>query len=187
MGSEHELAQLEGLLGELYTPTTPPSRRKDIELMLESFRNNADWAKCRFFLLTSHQPMTMYYIALVLHHTVVARWFRTAVEERNALRNFVWEFLLAHHERLDGAVLTKACQVLASIAKFDWPQSDPDYMLRIEATLQRGSSFRLLACTLFKTTLEDFVGSRLTSVPAARQERGATNTVPRTQPTHAIG
>ena len=45
MGSEHELAQLEGLLGELYTPTTPPSRRKDIELMLESFRNNAEWAK----------------------------------------------------------------------------------------------------------------------------------------------
>ena len=53
---------------------------------LEPIRNDADWAKCRFFLFTSQQPMALYYIALVLHHTVIARWFRTSVDDRNTLR-----------------------------------------------------------------------------------------------------
>eukprot|EP00047_Mylnosiga_fluctuans_P021260 m.102500 g.102500 ORF g.102500 m.102500 type:complete len:979 (+) comp8827_c0_seq2:75-3011(+) len=173
MDSAGQLAQLQQLLQEYYSPLSDNQRKKDIESVLQQFKAQPGvWRQAAALIELSTDQATLWYLCSVLEGVVTRAWAAMDAAERSQFRAFLYRYVTEKYSSLDKIVQAKVCKVFVTLGKIEWPEAFPEFLPSIFQLVQAneppGLGMRLLLmCS------EDLSDAR--GVPAARARalRGA--------------
>ena len=154
MNSSECLRSLEALMSEFFHESTTNERKRQIEVILNQFAKQDNcWEQCLQYLTQTDNEFTQMYCLSVLENHVVLKW-HTLGSDRRDKRLSVWNYLLTCHQSMAPFVRNKTAKLLVTIARFDWPNTYPDFMINVLDLFQSKNTISL-ALTLLKTTVEE--------------------------------
>lgn len=168
LDTNSDCVALENLINEFFHINTGNSRKQEIEQILNFFRDEKNsWSQCLKFLFSTESQFTKMYCLSVLENTVNKKWFGLS-ENKEAIRNTLWRYLIENHSQDSIFVRNKTCKILVDIARLDWPHFYPDFFSNIFHLIETKETI-LLGLILLSTAIEEFTLPK-ENLSAARKE-----------------
>lgn len=167
------IAEVEAALARLLDPTTPAADKAVVEQQLAQLKAapHACLPVLYQLLRTSNSEYALWFAATTMEEYVAKKWSHLQAHEQQHLRQFAWEYLLAHSAANGAAaaqrafVVRKLRKVVADIARLEWTASNasdgsaqgtwPEFMSQVEALVIEGST-RLSGLELLSVVVEEF-------------------------------
>ncbi|KAI8922602.1 armadillo-type protein [Entophlyctis helioformis] len=155
--------QLQFLLKEYFeSPSTPPSRKKQIESQLEELKQRPDTVAVCERLLSNPNATSPYthWFCLTVFEDLLPQWqSRVSESLRKSIREFLWSLVTSSQHRTAFAsfVSTKLYKLLVLIARQEYPSEWPDFFDSIVALQQHDEA---LCLNLLKIAVEEFANVR---------------------------
>ncbi|TMW59926.1 hypothetical protein Poli38472_004995 [Pythium oligandrum] len=163
-GATNELiAQVEDALRRIMDPTTPTPLKTQLETQLTEFKAHVPTCLAVLYQLlsSSTNEYALWFASTTMEEYVATRWRQFSVQEKQHLRQFVWEYVLAQGTSTTSGrpqhafVLRKLRKVIADIARLEWLISSngavspttasalwPDFLSQVEAMVMETSTRR---------------------------------------------
>ncbi|XP_047503232.1 exportin-6 [Pieris napi] len=172
--STEALASLEMVMLEFNAPTTNNFRKREIELMLESFFNNREsWKHCLLFLQKSQNQYVLMLILTTLENIINRQWYYLSDDEKVEIRMTLLYELTAKHDKMLYYIRNKLAALIVAIARNDWPHLYPDFFNNIVELLKYDGQRCIVGLVLAQTASEELGAARDTGVllPSARRSQ----------------
>lgn len=158
---EETLGILESLINDFYSGSTSNERKRELELMLNSFTARSDSADyCLRFLTKSRSEFTIMYCLSVIESAInrsPSSLDRTAHQALllMSIKSTLLKYLLSIYTVLPPFVVNKTAKLIVDIGKNNWPHNDPEFVNDFYALVQvkETCSVGLLLLQIF---LEEF-------------------------------
>ncbi|XP_015917777.1 exportin-6 isoform X2 [Parasteatoda tepidariorum] len=160
MSSEELLTSLEVLIHEFYNISTTNERKRQIEEILENFKNQPEcWKHCLSFLSNTSNEFVMMYCLTVLEYVINKLWIRMPGPDKAELRTKLNSFMINHHLKVPNYITNKLGKLIVDIGRHDWPHFYPDFYMNIHQ-LAQSSETAPLGLMLIITSFEEFTSPR---------------------------
>jgi Exportin 1-like protein/Importin-beta N-terminal domain len=132
------LNEVQHLLKEFHNPGSSNERKRQIEQQIELFKNRPDaWKICLEALDSVDNQVLWFFCCSTVELLVANRWHTLAAESKLQIRRSVWNLCLELPKlKTTNIEKNKLCQLVALIAKREFPNDDPDFMNRLVDVLQ---------------------------------------------------
>lgn len=131
---EETLTILESLINDFYCGSTSNERKRELELMLNSFTARSDSADyCLRFLTKSRSEFTIMYCLSVIESAInrspQSPFDPTAqkVLLHMSIKSTLLEYLLSIYAVLPPFIVNKTAKMVVDIGKNNWPHNDPEF------------------------------------------------------------
>lgn len=157
---DKSLSALETLLTEFFSSNTTNERKRQIEELLDGFKNQPEcWRHCLNFLSNTSNEFVMMYCLTVLEHVINKIWIRMPGPDKSELRSRLNRFMISHHLKVPSFICNKLGKLVVDIGRLDWPHFYPDFFMNIHQLAQAPETAPL-GLMLIQTAFEEFTSPR---------------------------
>lgn len=186
---EETLRILESLINDFYSGSTSNERKRELELMLNSFSaRNDSQDYCLRFLTVSRSEFTIMYCLSVIESAmnrsptapIVPTAQASMINFRMSIKSTLMKYLLSGYHVLPPFVINKTAKLIVDIGKLDWPHDDPEFMNDIYSLIQVKETCSM-GLLLLQILLEEFTMVKDGDVSSARKNelrKGLTTQIP---------
>ncbi|GFQ82242.1 exportin-6 [Trichonephila clavata] len=154
------LSALEALMTEFFSPNTTNERKRQIEEILDSFKNQSEcWHHCLNFISNTSNEFVIMYCLTVIEHIINKVWIRMPGPDKAELRTTLHRFMISHHLKVPNYICNKLGKLIVDIGRLDWPHFYPDFFMNIHQLAQANETAPL-GLMLIRTVFEEFTSPR---------------------------
>ncbi|CAG7826253.1 unnamed protein product [Allacma fusca] len=152
---------LEACVSEFFAPTTSNDRKRQIEVMLDSFSKQVGaWKQALYFLSTSSNQYVVMFCLGVIENSIKYRWLTSMSHpEQNELKATLHSFLIndtaLSTSKIPNFVRNKIIKVITDVGKFAWPYSYPDFFDNVYHMLENNETV-IVGLVFLKTISEEW-------------------------------
>lgn len=147
-------------MNEFFNASTNNHRKREIEEVLHNFsQQSGAWHHCVFFMKNCSNQYVLMYAISVFENFINKQWIGAPPTDKTEIRQFLNEYLLAHHKTLPAYIRNKLVKVIVDIGRVDWPHFYPNFFSNIIELLQQPSTITL-GLVMLQTTSEEMASPR---------------------------